>query len=194
MTGLRILHGLDRLPGSIAADDPRLPSTGVSTAPLRLNSQPLPADAWPADEIGHATRMAAMRAWLLAGCGDYNGALRRCVTRYLDAIETHVARHRDGLASGLARFQGLYTADDWCWSALRPLPRAWWLQDGAWMRADLAFWDGNSVIAMGARDFDTGELPVPFQKFWIGETLPISPFRRAFPSGTGIVSLRPSFP
>ena len=135
-----------------------------------------------------------MRSWLLASCGDYNEALRRGVTHYLDAIVAHVTQNRETLAAGLARFHGLYQVEDWCWSALRPLPRAWWRQDGAWMRADLAFWNGNEVIAMRSRDFDTGELPLPFQDFWNGETLPVSPFRRAFPSGLDDVSLRPSSP
>jgi hypothetical protein len=185
MTGPRILYGLDRLPSTLAADDPRLPAVDLGAAPLRLNSLPLPPDAWGAGEADHAARMAAMRSWLLSACGDYNEALRRGVVRYLDAVAAHVARNRDTLAAGLARFQGLYRVEDWCWSALRPLPRAWWQQDGAWVRADLAFWNGNEVIAMGARDFEAGALPVPFQHFWNGETLPVSPFRRAFPTWPG---------
>lgn len=198
MTGLRILYGLDRLPSTLAADDDRLPAVDLGAAPLRLNSVPLPVAAWdaaagdhPAD---HAARMAAVRSWLLAGCGDYNQVLRQGITHYLDAIAAHATHHRDALAAGLARFHGLYRVEDWCWSALRPMPRAWWHQDGAWMRADLAFWDGTTVIAMRARDFDTGDLPVPFQHFWNGETLPVSPFRRVFPSGLDGVSLRPSSP
>jgi hypothetical protein len=184
VTARRILYGLDRLPATLSADDARLPGVDAGAAPLRLNSVPLPADAWDAAGGGdHAARMDAVRSWLLGACGDYNAALRRGVTRYLDAVEAHVAPHRDALASGLARFHGLYRPEDWCWSALRPLPRAWWRQNGEWTRADLAFWDGNEIIVMGARDFDVGELPAAFQHFWTGETLPVSPFRRAFPSG-----------
>lgn len=188
MNGARILFGLDRLPGTLAADDARLPAVAVGAVPLRLNSLPLPADAWEAgaSEAGaadHAARMAAVRSWLLAGCGDYNAALRRGVTRYLDAVAAHVEAHRDALAAGLRRFHGLYRVEDWCWSALRPLPRAWWCQDGAWAHADLAFWNGEAVIAMRARDFDDGALPVTFQRFWDREILPVSPFRRAPPAG-----------
>jgi hypothetical protein len=174
VTGQRILYGLDRLPGTLAADDVRLPAVDVGAAPLRLNSVPLPVDAWG----DGASRMSAMRAWLLASCGDYNATLRRGVGQYLDAVAAHVERHRDALAADLARFHGLYRAEDWCWSALRPLPRAWWRQDGGWARADLAFWNGHAVIEVHPRDF--GELPVPFQHFWNGETLPVSPFRRPF--------------
>ena len=194
MTGLRILFGLERLPVTLAADDARLPAVHAGPTPLRLNSLPLPVEAWDAGWADHAARMAAVRSWLLTACGDYNAALRRGVTQYLDAIETHVAQHGDALAADLAQFHGLYRPQDWCWSALRPLPRAWWQQDGAWVRADLAFWDGNAVIAMQARDFETGVLPVPFQHFWIGETLPVSPFRREFPAGPDAVSLTPSSP
>jgi hypothetical protein len=194
MTGRRILYGLDRLPCTLAVDDPRLPAVDLGAAPLRLNSVPLPAAAWDAGAADHAARMVAVRSWLLASCGDYNAALRRGVTRYLDAVAAHITHHRDTLAAGLARFHGLYRPEDWCWSAPRPLPRAWWRQDGAWLRADLAFWNGNEVIAMRAQDFETGELPVPFQHFWNGETLPVSPFRRAFPAEPDGISLRPSSP
>jgi hypothetical protein len=194
MTGLRILFGLDRLPTTLAADDVRLPAVHAGAASLRLNSLPLPLEAWDAGLADHASRMAAVRSWLLAGCGDYNAALRRGVTQYLDAIESHVAQHGDALAAELAQFHGLYRPQDWCWSALRPLPRAWWQQDGNWAHADLAFWDGSAVIPMQARDFETGVLPVPFQHFWIGKTLPVSPFRREFPAATNGVSLTPSSP
>jgi hypothetical protein len=172
VTGQGILYGLDRLPGTLAADDVRLPAVEVGTAPLRLNSVPLPVEAW-----GDA-RITALRSWLLASCGDYNATLRRGVGQYLDAVVAHIEQHRDSLATDLARFHGLYRAEDWCWSALRPLPRAWWRQDGAWVYAELAFWNGDGVIAMHPRDF--GELPLPFRRFWDGETLPVSPFRRAF--------------
>jgi hypothetical protein len=182
MTAPRILYGLDRLPSTLADDDARLPAVDAGPAPLRLNSVPLPVDAWGAREADHAARMEAMRSWLLSACGDYNEALRRGITRYLDAVAAHVAQNRQTLAAGLARFHGLYRVEDWCWSALRPLPRAWWHQDGAWVRADLAFWNGNEIIAVGARDFETGDLPLPFQRFWNGETLPVSPFRRALPT------------
>jgi hypothetical protein len=194
MSGLRILFGLDRLPATLAADDIRLPAVHAGAAQLRLNSLPLPLEAWDAGGADHAARMAAVRSWLLAGCGDYNAALRRGVAQYLDAVEAHVAQHGDALAADLAQFHGLYRPEDWCWSALRPLPRAWWQQDGAWVRADLAFWDGNAVIAMTPKDFETGVLPVQFQHFWTGETLPVSPIRRTFPAAADAVSLTPSSP
>jgi hypothetical protein len=195
MTVLRILYGLDHLPSTLAVDDPRLPGVNPGPAPLRLNSVPLPI-AVQADHPAsdHAARMATVLAWLLAGCGDYNEPLRRGVTHYLDAIAAHVTHHRDILAVGLARFGGLYRPEDWFWSALRPLPRAWWRQDGALLHADLAFWNGDTVIAMHPRDFDSGKLPLSFEHFWNRETLPVSPFRRPFPAMPDELSLRPSSP
>ena len=102
MTPPRLLYGLDRLPTTMAADDPRLPAIDLGAVPLRLNSEPLPPAAWGDGGADHTARMAAVRSWLLAGCGDYNGALRRAVAQYLDAIAAHVEHHRDALAAGLA--------------------------------------------------------------------------------------------
>jgi hypothetical protein len=181
--GQRILYGLDRLPATLPLDDPRLPAIDLDTAPLRLNSHPLPLDAWGDAAAGHTGRVEAMRAWLLTASGDYNGALRRGVTRYLDLVAAHIEDHRHELAADLARYHGLYQPEDWFWSALRPLPRAWWRQS----RADLAFWDGSEIIAAHPSDFETNDLPAPFQLFWRGETLPMSPFRRG-------LSLTPSSP
>jgi hypothetical protein len=189
MTVPQVLYGLDRLPSTLAADDVRLPSVELGPEPLRLNSVPLPADWWGPNTADHGERIAAVRAWLLAGCGDYNEALRRNVTRYLDAVAAHVDRHRDVLAAGLARFHGLYRVEDWCWSALRPLPRAWWQQDGAWRCADLAFWSGNEVFEVQPGDFDTSDLPLPLQHFWNRQILPVSPFRRIYPGGPDALSL-----
>jgi hypothetical protein len=155
----------------------------LDAAPLRLNSVPLPADLWGLGGADHAARMIAVRAWLLASCGDYNEVLRRGVTHYLDAVAAHVRRHHDALAAGLARFHGLYRVDDWFWSALRPLPRAWWHDGDGWRRADLAFWDGNEVCAVQPRDFAAGQLPPRFRRFWAGQVLPVTPFRRAVAAG-----------
>jgi hypothetical protein len=190
----RLLYGLQRLPTTLAADDPRLPAVNAGETPLRLNSVPLPAAAWGSGTPDHAVRMTAMQSWLLDSCGDYDAGLRRAVTRYLDAVATHIQQHHNALAALLAPFDGLYRVEDWCWSALRPLPRAWWQQNGAWQCSDLAFWDGIAVIAMRPQDFESDELPAPFQYFWTGQTLPVSPFRRIFPAGPDGVFLRPSSP
>jgi hypothetical protein len=177
---------LDRLPATLAADDERLPGVVVGASPLRLNSVPLPIEVWGDGTSDHAGRVAALRAWLLGACGDYNGALRRAVSGYIDAIGQHIERHRAELAAALAAFHGLYQPEDWIWSALRPLPRAWWREGEAWRHADLAFWDGGAVIAMRAEESSRNDLPAPFQYFWNNQTLPVSPFRKLFPSGPAV--------
>jgi hypothetical protein len=171
-----------------------LPAVDLGAVPLRLNSVPLPVAVWGAGSADHASRMMAMRSWLLASCGDYNGVLRNAITSYLDAVAAHVARNHAALAAGLAPYHGLYRVKDWCWSAPRPLPRAWWRHDGIWLHADLAFWTGDTVIALPPDGLGGTDLPPAFQHFWQDQTLPVSPFRRAFPAGPDGASLRASSP
>ena len=201
----RIPFGLDRLPRSLAPDDPRLPGVTVGDGPLRLNTEPLPAEAMAQATGAHAARVTAMRAFLHALCGDYAPLRQRFVDVYLDGLAAHVEAHREELAHTLQRYDGLYAPEDWLWSALRPLPRAWLPTASGMVPADVAFWDGAQVIAV---DFDgklqaeglaicrvtpavlAGEplsllrlLPQSFRCFWRGQTLPVSPFRRPIPSG-----------
>jgi hypothetical protein len=173
----------------LPANDARLPGVVVDATPLRLNSHPLPIEAWGEGGNDHAARIAAARAWLLAACGDYNGALRRAVSGYIDAVAHHIELRRTELTADLARFHGLYRPEDWIWSALRPLPRAWWREGEGWRHADLAFWDGAAVIAMRADEIVWNDLPREFQRFWINQTLPVGPFRRPIPSAPLTVSL-----
>lgn len=165
---MRIFYGLERLPRTLALDDPRLPFIEPGAEPLRLNTTKLPLAAWAETAPGHTAHWAALEAWLHRDCGDYNKALRRSVSKYLAGITEHVLACDLHLQERLAPFDGLYTSQDWCWSALRPLPRAWWQIGETWSRADLAFWDGTQVLTNAP----------PFSDFWAGETLPRSPFRR----------------
>lgn len=165
-----------------------MPHIVCGREPLRLHSVPMPLDAWEDGARDHDARMAATRTWLLRACGDYNLALGRRVTRYLDAVAAHIDRHRDALAAGLARFHGLYQPDDWFFSALRPLPRAWWQQGDAWSRADLAFWDGQAIVSTAADTFAGGDLPPEFAEFWRGAVLPVTPFRQDIPGAAAFRS------
>ncbi len=177
---MRLLFGLERVPASMAEDDPRLPSVELAQTPLRLNSLPLPQAAWGADVASHQGKVAATTAWLQAQCGDYNAGLRRAVARVLDAYAAQIDLHRAEIAADLARFDGLYRPEDLLWSALRPLPRAWWRQGGQWQRADLAFWDGRHMHAVLPRavDGDAWGVVAPFAgRFWQANGLPMSPFR-----------------
>ncbi len=179
---------------------------------LRLNSEPVPADAMPLAIGDHAARVAAATDWLAAQCGDYAPLRRQFIDAYFRFIAAHLAAHRDELAEFARPFDGLYAPEDWLWSALRPLPRGWVPADGKLLPADIAFWDGSQTVAIEVAARETarqkaleqagittcridpqvfaadplllGEvLPASFQRFWDGTLLPSSPFRRPVPRG-----------
>ena len=193
---IRIPFGLDHLPRRIALDDRRLRAVSVGAMPLRLNSEPLPADELPVAATDHATRVAASMQWLHNLCGDYAPPRRQFVSVYFDFLAAHIAEHRAKLAEQLSRYDGLYSPEDWIWSGLRPLPRAWLPAGDRLLPADIAFWDGTQPLAF-ERDSQRrsalreagialiesiDELPDAFRSFWRGQTLPISPFRRPTPN------------
>ena len=189
---IRIPYGLDHLPRRIALDDTRLRSVIVGSAPLRLNTEPLPPDELPALAADHATRITAAVQWLHNLCGDYAPPRRQFITTYFDFLASHIAEHRVELADKLSRYDGLYSPEDWTWSALRPLPRAWLPAGDRLLPADIAFWDGAQSIAFerdpqrrsALREASIAiiesidELPDNFRFFWRNQTLPMSPFRR----------------
>jgi len=160
----------------------------------------------------HAARVAAATEWLVGLCGDYAPLRRQFITCYFGFIAAHIEAHHADLAEQLKRYDGLYAPEDWTWSALRPLPRAWLPAEGRMLPADIAFWDGAQPIAieLAARDTErqatlrtagitllrieptvlAGDLirlgdllPDSFHYFWRGQTLPSSPFRRPIPRG-----------
>jgi hypothetical protein len=205
-TNMRLLYGLERLPEGLAVDDVRLPGVVLDAAPLRVNSEPLPPAFFPPND-NHAMRVAALAGWLNAACGDYAPLRRRFVALYLSYVAAHLDRHRDVLADRLRRFDGLYRVEDFFWSALRPLPRAFVPAGQSSVLVDFAFWDGRQLvvvmvgeaaIADALRTCDcvicripanelAGDpekviekyLPTSFREFWKAEVLPMSPFRRA---------------
>ncbi len=207
----RIPFGLDRLPQTIGIDDPRLPAASAGTNPLRLNTEPLPPAAMPDTAGDHAAHVAAAINWLTSLCGDYAPLRRRFITTYFAFLAAQLEAHRAALAADLARYDGLYTPDDFLWSALRPLPRAWLPGPTGPIPADIAFWDGTQPLAIELSARDTPRqatlraaclqvlwispdtlagpaklgalLPPPFHEFWRGQTLPASPFRRPIPRG-----------
>ncbi len=204
---MRIPYGLDRLPRTTDANDPRLPGAVVGADKLRLNSEPLPQDAVTLTSTDHATRIETIRRWLGGLCGDYNPNRQRFIDAYFRSIITHLNAYGDELIERLGQYDGLFLPQDWLWSALRPLPRAWLPADGKLLACDFAFWDGEHPIAVeltaqeterthalraagvevqciasGMLDRDIlGALPDGFRWFWRGEDLPSSPFRRPFP-------------
>jgi hypothetical protein len=198
---LRIPFGLDRLPR-----DPGVRCVEVGGEPLRLNSEPVPADAMPLATGDHAARVAAALAWLEAQCGDYAPLRRQLIAAYFRCIAAEVEAYRGELAVRLQPYDGLFAPEDFMWSALRPLPRGWVPGSERWLPADVVFWDGERAIAfeLGARETDRQKallaagvdvrriepdmfgrlrevLPPNFLRFWKCQRLPSSPFRRPIP-------------
>ena len=171
----RILYGLESLPRD--PDNPRLPAVTAGPAMLRLNSLPLPADMAP-EEPSHAARVSALRDWLLRQCGDYAGDRRRFVEAYLHWVVAALAAARADIAATIVRFDGIYAPQDFFWSAPRPLPRAWLNHEGEWRRFDMLFWDGARALEVDCALPPDMQMPRPLQRFWEGEALPKSPFRR----------------
>jgi hypothetical protein len=199
---LRIPYGLDRLPR-----DPGVRCLEVCGEPLRLNSEPVPADAMPPATGDHAARVAAALAWLEAQCGDYAPLRRQFIAAYFRCIALEIEAHRAELAERLQPYDGLFAPEDFLWSALRPLPRGWVPIGDRWLPADVVFWDGERAIAfeLGARETERQKallaagvdvrriepglfgrlrdaLPPDFLRFWTCQALPSSPFRRPIPS------------
>lgn len=208
----RIPFGLERLPRTMALDDPRLPCAVLDGGKLRLNSDPVPSDIMPSEIGDHTARVTAAVAWLAEQCGDYAKLRRQFIARYFEFIARHLQANHSELVERLRPFDDLYAPEDWTWSALRPLPRAWLQADGQILAADVAFYDGARLIAFELATRDTERqaalqgagitvnriepsllsdagtqlnavLPDSFRYFWRDETLPSSPFRRPIPAG-----------
>ncbi len=192
MHGRRILYGLAGVPKSLPPDDKRLPGVVLDPAPLRLNSETLPPAAMPADLADHAARLAAIRAWLHAACGDYGGRQRAFIDAYLAFVAAQLQAERQALTSALSRFDDLYAVEDWTWSALRPLPRAWApAPDGSYVPVGLAFWTGTTLLATECADdalpcvvriSPDAAFPAALDRFWEGQALPATPFGRPLPA------------
>jgi hypothetical protein len=204
---VRIPFGLERLPRTTDANDPRLPGVMVNADKLRLNSEPLPQDAVTLASTDHATRIETVIRWLDGLCGDYNPNRQRFIAAYFRSITAHLNAYDEELVERLRRYDGLFQPHDWLWSALRPLPRAWLPAEGKLLPCDFAFCDGERLITLelagqeteraralraagfevlciapGMLDDDVlGTLPHGFRWFWRGEVLPSSPFRRPIP-------------
>ena len=180
----------------------------VGTLPLRLNTEAVPPDVMPLATGDHAARVTAALAWLESLCGDYAPLRRQFVAAYFRFAASVIDLHRTELLGRLQRYDGLYVPEDLLWSALRPLPRGWVPVGERWLPADVVFWDGvlPMAVELGARETDRQRallaadvatlriepaefdrldaiLPRGFHRFWDGEALPLSPFRRPIPQG-----------
>ena len=123
---------------------------------LRLNSEVLD----PAAHVGapqSVTPLNLVKDRLKGFCRPWD----RLSLQFVDGYFEHIARmleiHRDAIATKLAPFIGLYKAEDWAFSAPKPLPRAhlpaprssgdagWDIED--FVQADFAFWLGDRAVA-----------------------------------------------
>ena len=119
--------------------------------PLRLNDGPYDfAELPPAAGTGTvAERMAILCDHLTGFCDQWAKRPRQFVALYFRFIDGVIAADRAAIDAGLARFGGLFTADDYAFSALRPLPRAHLPVAGDQrLRVDFAFWTGERLIAV----------------------------------------------
>ena len=195
---MRIPYGLDRLPRDVT-----LRSVEVGDEPLRLNTEPVPAEVMPLLSGDHTARVTAALQWLQSQCGEYAPLRRQFIAAYFGLLAAEIEAHRAGLTERLKPYDGLYAPEDYLWSALRPLPRGWVPAGERFLPADIVFWDGTQVIAieLSARDTDKrkallaagivvsgGEpnaLAQQLHHLWNAQALPSSPFRRPSPSPPG---------
>jgi hypothetical protein len=155
----------------------------------------------------HAARVAAAIDWLAGLCGDYAPLRRQFIAAYFRYIATQLDAHRANVVEQLNPYDGLYAPEDFLWSALMPLPRGWVPTVDQLLPADIVFWDGTQPIAIEIASRTTARqsaleaagvlvlriepgtmdigryLPETFQRFWHGQILPTSPFRRPIPLG-----------
>jgi hypothetical protein len=129
--------------------------------PLRLNSEVFSVAANFNAQQG-ATPLTVLSDHLKGLCRTWD----RLSLLFLDGYFGHIANmlrlHRDVIATKLAPFAGLYAAEDWTFSAPKPLPRAHLyaprntsasLDTGDFVQADFvqadfAFWLGERMVAV----------------------------------------------
>ncbi len=122
----------------------------VSGQPLRLNNSPyqfdeltiVPRAGTPAE------RLAFLRDYHVELCDAYARSQRRFVELYFQFIGRVIADARPELEQRAATFGGLFSWEDFAFSALRPLPQAHLPLGREPVRADFAFWTGERLIAV----------------------------------------------
>src|SRR5215469_9425060 len=94
--------------------------------PLRLNDGPYEFSELPptAGTGSVAVRLAILRDHLTEFCDQWAKRPRQFVSLYFLFIDGVIAADRAAIDAHVAKFAGLFTAEDYAFSALRPLPRA----------------------------------------------------------------------
>lgn len=134
--------------------DSKAPQVAIETDardPLRLNDGPYDfAELPPAAGTGTvAERMAILRDHLTEFCDLWAKRPRQFVSLYFRFIDGTIAADRAAIDAHLGRFGGLFAAEDYAFSALRPLPRAHLpIATEKRLRVDFAFWTGERLVAV----------------------------------------------
>jgi hypothetical protein len=125
--------------------------------PLRLNSEVF-SFAGNINAPQGATPLTVLRDHLKGLCRTWDRLSLRFLDRYFEHITDMLRVHREVIATKLAPFAGLYAAEDWIFSAPKPLPRAhfyaprskdnasWSAED--FVQVDFAFWLGDRMVAV----------------------------------------------
>lgn len=119
-----IAYGLDALPAD--GDLTGLPWVDIPMGmrALRLNSDALPLGARSQMQLGDGDLFEAVRDQAVERCSPWANTPRRLLAWYFAEVARRLADHSGDLAPRLSATGGLYTVEDWRYSALKPLPRA----------------------------------------------------------------------
>jgi hypothetical protein len=137
----------------------RLPSVTVQSGrALRLNSGGLVFGNPPPLEAMQTVpdQLAFLRGHFQHYCGIWGKHARLFIELYFDFIEHEIDAHRAELDDRLKRFGSLYTANQWAFSAFRPLPRAHLIAPehadatlpDSLIRTDIAFWTADGAVVI----------------------------------------------
>ncbi|MBV8534463.1 MAG: hypothetical protein JO128_02650 [Alphaproteobacteria bacterium] len=133
------------------AHGPQVTIDADARDPLRLNDGPYEfAELPPAVGTGTiAERLAILRDHLTEFCDQWAKRPRQFVALYFRFIDGVIAADRAAIDAHVTKFAGLFTAGDYAFSALRPLPRAHLPVGGdARVRVDFAFWTGAQLVSV----------------------------------------------
>jgi len=123
------------------------PAVTIDTSardPLRLNDGPYSyEDGTQRPGSSAAERLDFLRDHLIELCDMWAKRPRQFVALYFRFIARIMERDRTAIGEKARKLGGLFTADDFAFSALRPLPRAH--INGT--RVDFAFWTGSTLVA-----------------------------------------------
>jgi hypothetical protein len=125
----------------------------AAASPLRLNSESLSFGS-PQDE----TPLNLIRGHLKGFCRTWDKLSLQFLDDYFEHIAEMLKVHQNAIATKLAPFLGLYIAEDWAFSAPKPMPRAhlhvsgdngddYWDVDD-FVQVDFAFWLGDRMVAV----------------------------------------------